>query len=62
MQRNIFRVLNLVIMSSSEDLIPLVRKLLVIDLMLIFNDKVCEQYCEHVHLMSNDSMKYTLDI
>jgi len=49
-------------MSSSEDLIPLVRKLLVIDLMLIFNDKVCEQYCGHVHLMSDDSMKHILDI
>ena len=42
MQRNVLRVLNLVIISTLEDLIPLVIKLLVIDLMLIFNDKVFE--------------------
>jgi len=52
----------LVIISTSGDFIPLVIKLLMIDLRLMVSDKVFGHHCEDVRLMSYDSMKHIPDI
>jgi hypothetical protein len=54
MHRNILRALALVIISKSGDFIPLVIKLLVIDLKLMFANELFGDYCKDVLLTSDD--------
>jgi len=62
MHRNILRALDLVIISKSGDFIPLVIKLLIIDLKLMFANELFGDYCENVLLTSDDLMKHISDI
>ena len=50
MHRNILRAFDLVIISTSGDFIPLVIKLLMIDLKLMFANKLFGNYCENFFL------------
>lgn len=62
MHRNILRALALVIISKSGDFIPLVIKLLIIDLRLMFANELFGDYWENVFLTSDDLMKHIPDI
>lgn len=62
MHRNILRALDLVIISKSGDFIPLVIKLLIIDLKLMFANELFGDYFENVLLTSDDLMKHIPDI
>jgi len=54
MHRNILRAFDLVIISTSGDFIPLVIKLLMIDLKLMVTNKHLGDYYENVRLTSDD--------
>jgi hypothetical protein len=62
MHRNILRAFDLVIISTSGDFIPLVIKLLMIDLRLMFANELFGDYCENVRLPSDDRINHIPDI
>jgi len=62
MHRNILRALVLVIISTFGDFIPLVIKLLMIDLKLMVSNELFGNYCKNASLTSDDRMKHISDI